>query len=166
MSKKAKLSALIFVALLAMSGCSNDAPAENSSSATSESAPQTTEEKLSAIDYEALIPDNVTILPPDSIGETYLNANYVNNTPYPMVAYDLSYMDKGTTEMCYLYTYETVLPDETSPLLENFAPESGDLADIQYQSLSVQFKTDDGRYGVDYDCRLDEITDIYEITEQ
>lgn len=68
--------------------------------------------------------------------------------------------------MCYLYTYETVLPDETSPLLENFAPESGNLSDIQFQSLSVQFKVDDSRYGVDYDCRLGEITDIYEITEQ
>lgn len=165
MTKKTKLISLALIALLAISGCSNNAPTESSNSAPAESTAQTTEDKLSAIDYEALIPNNLTILPPDSIGETYLNGNYVNSTPYPMVAYDLSYMDKGTTEMCYLYTYETVLPDETSPLLENFAPESGDMADIQFQSLSVQFKIDDSRYGVDYDCRLGEITDIYEIIE-
>lgn len=168
MKKKTKLISCVAIMLLIFSGCNNNAPAEENSSASTNVSTSTAsgiENELSAIDYEALIPDNITILPPDSIGETYLQGNYINSTPYPIIGYDLSYMDKGTTEISYLTTYETVLPDETSPLMENFAPESGDTSDIQYQSLSVRFKVDDKEFIVDYDCRLAEISDIYDVTE-
>lgn len=166
MSKGKKLISLAFIALLTISGCSNNASSENSSSTTSESTSQTTEEKLSAIDYDTFIPDNFTIQPANSAGIVYMHGNYVNKTPYNITSYVLYYMDKGTTESSSLNCFETVLAGETSPQLESIGPASGNMDDLQYQSLSLTLQTDEGvEYGVEYDYQLDEVSSIFEITE-
>ena len=116
------------------------------------------------IDYNALLPDNLAILPPDIIGTSYVEGNYFNSTSYPILSYSLSYMDRGTTECYYLSNYDTVLSGEISPLLETFAPESRKISDIQYQKLNISFKTPYGDFSVCYDYALDEIEYIYKVS--
>lgn len=115
------------------------------------------------IDYDALLPDNLKILAPDSIGTRYIEGNFVNNTPYPVLSYSLSYLDKGTTENWYLSTYDTVLSGSTSPKLSTFAPESGRMSEVQFQKLTIRFKTPHGEFYVEYDYQLNEITDLMKL---
>lgn len=115
------------------------------------------------IDYDALLPDNLNILPPNSIGTRYIEGNYVNNTPYPVLSYQLTYLDKSTTERRYLSNYDTVLVGETSPKMDTFAPESGNMSDVQFQDLTIRFKTPHGEFYVEYDYRLNEITDLMKL---
>ncbi len=115
------------------------------------------------IDYDALLPDNLTILPPDSIGTRYSEGNFVNDTPYPILSYSLSYLDNSSTENWYLSSYNTVLSRSTSPKMETFAPESGRMSDVQFQKLTIRFKTPHGEFYVEYDYQLNEITDLMKL---
>lgn len=115
------------------------------------------------IDYEDLLPDNLTILPPDSLDTRYIEGNYINNTPYPVLSYSLSYLDKGTTETWYFSSYDTVLSGSTSPKMETFAPESGRMSDVQFQKLTIRFKTPHGEFYVEYDYQLHEIADLMKL---
>lgn len=115
------------------------------------------------IDYENLLPDNLTILPPDSIGTRYIEGNYLNDTPYPVLSYSLSYLDKSTGENWYLSSYDTVLSDSTSPKMNTFAPESGRMSDVQFQKLTIRFKTPHGEFYVEYDYQLHEISDLMKL---
>lgn len=115
------------------------------------------------IDYDALLPDNLKILAPDSIGTRYIEGNFVNNTPYPILSYQLNYLDKGTGENRYLSSYDTVLVGATSPKMDTFAPESGRMSDVQMQDLTIRFKTPHGEFYVEYDYQLNEITDLMKL---
>lgn len=115
------------------------------------------------IDYDALLPDNLKILAPDSIGTRYIEGNFVNNTPYPILSYQLNYLDKGTGENRYLSIYDTVLVGATSPKMDTFAPESGRMSDVQMQDLTIRFKTPHGEFYVEYDYQLNEITDLMKL---
>lgn len=115
------------------------------------------------VDYEALLPSNLKVLAPDLIGIIYMEGNMVNHTSYPILSYSLCCLDKRSGEHHYLSTYDTVLPGETSPKLQTFAPSSGRLADLQYQSVNVKFKTPYGAFYVDYDYRLDEIKFMFKV---
>lgn len=115
------------------------------------------------IDYDDLLPDNLTILPPDIIGTRYIEGKYVNNTPYPILSYQLNYLDKGTGENRYLSSYDTVLVGATSPKMDTFAPESGRISDVQMQDLTIRFKTPHGEFYVEYDYQLHEITEIMKL---
>lgn len=115
------------------------------------------------IDYENLLPDNLTILPPDSIGTRYIEGNYLNDTPYPVLSYSLSYLDKSTGENWYLSSYDTVLSGSTSPKMNTFAPESALMSDVQFQKLTIRFKTPHGEFYVEYDYQLHEISDLMKL---
>ena len=115
------------------------------------------------IDYEDLLPDDLTILPPNSIGTRYIEGNYLNDTPYPVLSYSLSYLDKSTGENWYLSSYDTVLSGSTSPKMETFAPESGSMSDVQFQKLTIRFKTPHGEFYVEYDYQLHEIADLMKL---
>ena len=115
------------------------------------------------IDYENLLPDNLTILPPDSIGTRYIEGNYLNDTPYPVLSYSLSYLDKSTGENWYLSSYDTVLSGSTSPKMNTFAPGSGRMSDMQFQKLTIRFKTPHGEFYVEYDYQLHEISDLMKL---
>ena len=115
------------------------------------------------IDYENLLPDNLTILPPDSIGTRYIVGNYLNDTPYPVLSYSLSYLDKSTGENWYLSSYDTVLSGSTSPKMNTFAPESARMSDVQFQKLTIRFKTPHGEFYVEYDYQLHEISDLMKL---
>lgn len=115
------------------------------------------------IDYENLLPNNLTILPPDSIGTRYIEGNYLNDTPYPVLSYSLSYLDKSTGENWYLSSYDTVLSGSTSPKMNTFAPESARMSDVQFQKLTIRFKTPHGEFYVEYDYQLHEISDLMKL---
>lgn len=115
------------------------------------------------IDYENLLPNNLTILPPDSIGTRYIEGNYLNDTPYPVLSYSLSYLDKSTGENWYLSSYDTVLSGSTSPKMNTFAPESARMSDVQFQKLTIRFKTPHGEFYVEYAYQLHEISDLMKL---
>ncbi len=118
---------------------------------------------LMRVDYESLLPSNLRVLPPNFSGTIYMEGNMVNHTDYPILGYSLCCLDKKTGESHYLSTYDTVLPGEISPKIETFAPASGRLSDLQYQSVNVNFKTPYGKFYVAYDYRLHEIKSMFKV---
>lgn len=116
------------------------------------------------VNYDDLLPDNLSIIPSDYFDTAYINGNYVNTTPYPILGYSLSYMDRSTTETHSLLTYDTVLSGEASPLLNSTAPKSKKLSDVQFQDISVTFKTPYGKFYVTYDYRLGEIESLLKVS--
>lgn len=156
MQRKLSALALSIIMLLSFVGCSNDTTSDSSSSIAS------IEDAISTIDYDSLVPEII----PNNAGATYMEGNFVNDTPYAITSYVLYYVDTETTEENSISCLSTVLAGETSPKLDVLAPASGDTADMEYQSLSLTLQTDDGaKYGVEYDYKLDEVADIFEITE-
>lgn len=108
------------------------------------------------VDYENLLPQNLRFVS-DEYGWHYAIGNFINQSPYPVQSYSLSYMDKRTTEMHYLTCFETVMPGEKSPKMQTFLEKSGRMSDIQYQKLNIKFKTPYGEFTVQYDYQLQEI---------
>lgn len=116
--------------------------------------------KIKHIDYKGLLPINVNILPPDSIGTIYVEGQFKNITSYPITGYSLSFIDKSNAEKNFLSEYTTVLSGENSPKFNTFGPASRNKSDIEYQKLSLALETSTGKFYVDYDYKLNKITQI------
>lgn len=107
------------------------------------------------IDVSMLIP-NMVVLPPDSIGQVYVEAELVNNTELPLTGYTLAYLLKDTNEISYLTIYETTLPGETTSKFTGFGPETGDLDDMELRSIDVQLYQENGKtVSITYDILLE-----------
>lgn len=114
---------------------------------------------ISRIDFQKILPD-MTVLPPDSIGTLYVEARYVNTTPYAITAYSLKFLDRSTGDIHYLSAYDTVLSGENSPKFKTFAPKSGNKSDMKLQELELTLETPHGKFYVDYDYQLNKITQL------
>ncbi len=126
---------------------------------------QVNDEDEAPIRFEKIKPV-IKILEPDSIGTVYMEATYINNSPYPITGYDLKVLLKDKNEITYLSTYDTVMPGETSPKFDSFGPQTQNTTDYEILGLSVYARKDNGKtLAIDYDFKLNEAT-WFEYEEQ
>lgn len=101
------------------------------------------------------IPYNITMLEPNSIGARYMEMTYTNNSKVPIKGINMTVLLKDINEKTYLSNYDTIMPGETSPVFESFAPKSGDQKDIEILKIEITTVNDDGSNTyIDYDAKL------------
>jgi hypothetical protein len=106
------------------------------------------------IDVSKLLP-TLTILPPDSIGTIYVEAELENTTDLPITGYSLKYLLKDSNEISYLSVYEATLPGEVTSKFSSFGPLSEDMKDIELRVIEVDFAKEDGTtLSIQYDLLL------------
>lgn len=167
---KILLIAMVLSLLLAVIGCETsnpstgeDKPAESGDNLSGQvNAPEDDslqEEDTAKNDGPRItvdqLPYEITILEPDSIGTRYMEATFTNNSEYPVTGYTLTILLKDKEEKTYLSTYDTVLPGETSPKFETFAPESGKEEDLEILKVEIVGADGDEDFWIDYDVKLD-----------
>ena len=105
------------------------------------------------------VPLNIKILEPDSIGTVYMEATYKNNTGLPILSYRATVLLKDINEKTYLLSYDTVLPDETSPKFSTFGPSTQNKGDIEILETEIRLDLGNGKYlVVEYDHKLKRYT--------
>lgn len=90
------------------------------------------------------LPIQVQILDPDSIGTRYLEAVYKNDSKYIIKGLSITVLLKDKNERTYLAIYDNVLPGDTSPKFETFAPESGKLEDCEFLIYEITVEKSEG----------------------
>jgi len=101
------------------------------------------------------VPYEITILEPNSIGTRYMQATYTNNSKYPITSISFTILLKDKNEKTYLSNYDTVLPGESSPIFETFAPPSGKYEDIEILKIEIRALGENGKtMAIDYDAKL------------
>lgn len=101
------------------------------------------------------LPMNVTMLEPDSIGNRYMEATFTNNSKYAIKGFDVTVLLKDKNEKTYLTNYDTIMPGETSPKFETFAPATGNSDDMEYLSYDITVVDENGKeIYLTYDAKL------------
>ncbi|CAM2079568.1 MAG: DUF4352 domain-containing protein [uncultured Clostridium sp.] len=101
------------------------------------------------------LPMNITILEPDSIGNRYMEATFTNNSKYAIKGFNVTVLLKDKNEKTYLVTYDTVMPGETSPKFESFAPATGNAEDVEYLQYEITVVDENGEeIYLSYDVKL------------
>lgn len=102
------------------------------------------------------LPYDIEIQQPNSIGTVYGIATYTNQSEYPIGSLRLTVNLKDQNDKTYYTTHDTVMPGETSPSFDSFAPETMNPEDIEILEISYRVILDDGsEQSVDYDVKLD-----------
>ena len=100
-------------------------------------------------------PLGITIKDPDSIGNRYMDVTFTNNSKYPITYLDIKVKFKDDNEPHYITFSDTVMPGETSPNSEGFAPKSGNKDDLEFLNCEYKIVLDDGNTQyVEYDYKL------------
>lgn len=96
----------------------------------------------------------------NDVGNGHLEATYTNKSKYPITHYSMELVDRTTKEKQYLSSYDTVLPNETSPKFDCYfdsSMQSGyDIVKISYDYIDNK-KT---KY-VEYDFKLLDYTEFF-----
>lgn len=101
------------------------------------------------------LPMNVTMLEPDSIGNRYMEATFTNNSKYAIKGFNVTVLLKDKNEKTYLTNYDTIMPGETSPKFETFAPATGNSEDMEYLSYDIIVVDENGEeIYLTYDAKL------------
>ena len=101
------------------------------------------------------LPMNVTMLEPDSIGNRYMEATFTNNSKYAIKGFNVTVLLKDKNEKTYLTKYDTIMPGETSPKFETFAPATGNSEDMEYLSYDIIVVDENGEeIYLTYDAKL------------
>lgn len=99
------------------------------------------------------LPIDLKILEPDSIGSVYGEMVFTNNSRYPITSFSVTTLKKDDNENSYYSSYDTVLPGEFSPKFSTFAPESGDINDVEYLEISYYVLDGDVYKSYEYDIK-------------
>ena len=98
---------------------------------------------------------DIKILEPNIIGTRYMEATYTNNSKYPITSVRMTVLLKDKNEKTYLTNHDTVLPGETSPIFDTFAPPSGRYEDIEILEIAIRAVGENGKTMViEYDTKL------------
>lgn len=105
---------------------------------------------ISVEDIELL---DLKINPPDSIGETYVEVKFKNNSDLTVTGIEYTY--KFDDEKHFLSSYETLLPGDISAKEETFGPSSGKLEDMELLNIEITcLDKDNQEVYVSYDTKL------------
>lgn len=141
--KKLKMIALATLMALFMVGCGGGG----------------VQSELEALDFNAMLPE-LTII--DDDGYAKVEGTFTNNTPYDITFCVFYYTDKSTGDSSS-FTARTVMQGEQSEKLEDFAPKSENVKDVDFEAVDINFRTPDGDYCIKYDYKLGEVTESFEI---
>lgn len=98
---------------------------------------------------------NYEILPPDSVGAVYINANYTNKSKYTITNVTYVIWLKDQDKKTYLSSIDTVLPNETSPKFDSFGPKSLNPNDIEFLKCNISVIDENGKKQfIEYDYKL------------
>lgn len=162
MMKKILMAIITGTLLLSLVACGEDKKVDDSSknnaNAQVEEKKDEKEEKEQKeqppVTIEEL-PMNVTMLEPDSIGNRYMEATFTNNSKYAIKGFDVTVLLKDKNEKTYLTNYDTIMPGETSPKFETFAPATGNSDDMEYLSYDITVVDENGEeIYLTYDAKL------------
>lgn len=146
------------IMILGLVGCgSSTTPKQDDPSSTTEQ--KSTEKKEKAKDQPLAtieeLPLEITILEPDAIGQRYVEATFTNNSKYAVKGFSVTILLKDKNEKTTLSTYDTVMPGETSPKFDSFAPDTGNKEDMEYLSYDITLVKEDGTtVYIEYDAKL------------
>lgn len=160
---KKKITSIIFVVLTAalLSGCGGDSNGSTNNSDKVDSSKNVNIEEPAAEDKETppilidQIKVNMSIRKPDSIGTRYVDATLTNNSSVPIKFCNITIFNKDINENSYLVFTNTLMPNETSPKTNAFAPKTGKKEDIEIIKYEFTLVGEDGKdIYLDYDPKL------------
>lgn len=160
MMKKILMAIITGTLLLSLVACGEDKKVDDSSknnanAQVEEKKDEKKEEKEQPPVTIEELPMNVTMLEPDSIGNRYMEATFTNNSKYAIKGFDVTVLLKDKNEKTYLTNYDTIMPGETSPKFETFAPETGNSDDMEYLSYDITVVDENGKeIYLTYDVKL------------
>lgn len=102
------------------------------------------------------LPYNMNILPPDSIGTVYGNLTFKNNSKYVIKSFNLTieYTRDGKKDKTYYSSYDTIMPGETSPIIDSFISNDWKPIKLEYKI----YNKENGKYRrLEYDYKLDDL---------
>lgn len=154
--KKLLMAIIAGTLLLSLVGCGGNKKVDNNSqNNVNVQVEEKNEEKEQPPVMIDELPMNVTILEPDSIGNRYMEATFTNNSKYAIKGFNVTVLLKDKNEKTYLGTYDTVMPGETSPKFESFAPATGNSEDIEYLQYEITVINENGEeIYLTYDVKL------------
>lgn len=94
-----------------------------------------TKEKLPPVLIENIELLDFNIKPPNSISTIYMEGKFKNNSDKNITHIQYTYKFDG--EKHYLTTYDTLLPGDTSSIVETFAPISGNPEDMELLQIKI-----------------------------
>lgn len=108
------------------------------------------------------LPYNIEIQQPNSIGSVYGVATYTNESEYPLGSFRLTVNLKDQNEKTYYSTHDAVMPGETSPNFDSFAPETLNPEDIEVLVIKYRVVLEDGsEQSVEYNVKLDQYRTLH-----
>lgn len=159
MMKKLLMAIITGTLLLSLVACGEDKKVDdnsknNANAQVEEKKDEKEEKEQPPVTIEEL-PMNVTMLEPDSIGNRYMEATFTNNSKYVIKGFDVTVLLKDKNEKTYLTNYDTIMPGETSPKFETFAPATGNSDDMEYLSYDITIVDENGKeIYLTYDVKL------------
>lgn len=154
--KKILMSIIVGTLLLSLAGCgTNKVVDDNLQNNVDVQVEENKAEKEQPPVIIEELPLNVNILEPDSIGTRYMEGTFTNNSKYAIKGFNVTVLLKDKNEKTYLGSYDTVMPGETSPKFECFAPETGNIEDIEYLKYEITVVDENGEeIYLTYDVKL------------
>jgi ABC-type Fe3+-hydroxamate transport system substrate-binding protein len=154
--KKLLMAIIAGTLLLSLVGCGGNKTVDNNSenNVNAQVEGENEEKEQPPVTIEE-VPMNLTILEPDSIGNRYMEATFTNNSKYAIKGFNVTVLLKDKNEKTYLGNYDTIMPGETSPKFESFAPETGNVEDIEYLQYDITVVDENGQeIYLTYDVKL------------
>ena len=154
--KKLLMAIIAGTLLLSLVGCGGNKTVDNNSenNVNAQVEEKNEEKEQPPVTIEE-VPMNLTILEPDSIGNRYMEATFTNNSKYAIKGFNVTVLLKDKNEKTYLGNYDTIMPGETSPKFESFAPATGNVEDIEYLQYDITVVDENGQeIYLTYDVKL------------
>lgn len=151
------LTGVVLLTATGLMGCGGKTESGQNNTKAEQSKESPKEEKKEDVTPVTIeqIPYDIKILEPDSTGTRYMETAYTNKSKITIKGVNITVLLKDSNEKVYLSNYDTVLPGETSPIFNAFAPKSGDQKDMEILKIEITTVNDDGsNTHIEYDAKL------------
>lgn len=163
--KKIVMCSIVAALLLGLGGCGNSdntSVTDNSSPTQQEQVDKSTQKKDDDFVKPEELPYTMEILPPDIIGTVWGNLTFTNNSKYVIKSFDLTveYTKEGKRDKTYYLCYDTIMPNESSTVIESFISDDWKPLELEYE---IYDQDSQKSRRISYDYKLQEIkgTDWY-----
>lgn len=111
--------------------------------------------RIGQIEYE------LEILPPNRVGNIYMQTYYANRTDHTITNFSIKWFDKGARKERYLSLRQYVEPNFVSDVFKGLGPQNGYPADIELWETNITFLNNDGKKAI---LKYDHRTDAYAVS--